>query len=259
VVEASSAYTKLRLNEAASAVYRFLWSDLADWYLELIKPRLYGDQPGGDVARSVLLRTFQVALQLLHPVMPFITEALWQRLPGRREEDYIVRSPWPRSDARAVDPEALRDFGLVQELVTAVRAIRAEHGVEPGKTIRLRLSRPTAWIDAELRTISRLTKASAITFGPSGEEPGAHAVVADGTSVFVALGDLIDVSRECTRLGEEVDRLRQLIEGQHRKLANQQFTDRAPPEVVARERAKLATWQTQVAALEEKRELLGCP
>ena len=84
--EATEAYERFRLNEAAAAVYRFLWSDLADWYIEQIKPRLYGDQPGGDVARAVAAQTFDVALRLLHPVMPFITETLWRRFPGRAPE-----------------------------------------------------------------------------------------------------------------------------------------------------------------------------
>ena len=76
-------YERFRLNEAAAAVYRFIWSDLADWYIEQIKPRLYGDVPGGDVARAVAAQTFDVALRLLHPVMPFVTETLWRRFPGR--------------------------------------------------------------------------------------------------------------------------------------------------------------------------------
>ena len=93
-----------RLNEAAAAVYRFIWSDLADWYIEQVKPRLYGDQPGGDVARAVVAQTFDVALRLLHPVMPFITEALWRRFPGRPETASISVAPWPRHDRRAEDP-----------------------------------------------------------------------------------------------------------------------------------------------------------
>ena len=117
VREATEAYERFRLNEAAAAVYRFIWSDLADWYIEQIKPRLYGDVPGGDVARAVAVQTFDVALRLLHPVMPFVTETLWRRFPGRPETASISVAPWPLSDARADDPDALREFGLVQEVV----------------------------------------------------------------------------------------------------------------------------------------------
>jgi valyl-tRNA synthetase len=101
VREATDAYERFRLNEAAAAVYRFIWSDLADWYIEQIKPRLYGDVPGGDVARAVAVQTFDVALRLLHPVMPFVTETLWRRFPGRPETASVSIAPWPRSDARA--------------------------------------------------------------------------------------------------------------------------------------------------------------
>ena len=127
-VEATEAYERFRLNEAAAAVYRFIWSDLADWYIEQVKPRLYGDQPGGDVARAVVAQTFDVALRLLHPVMPFITEALWRRFPGRPDGVDLGR-PWPGRTSGHRIPQALRDFGLVQELVGAIRAIRAEYGV----------------------------------------------------------------------------------------------------------------------------------
>ena len=95
--DATEAYEKFRLNEAAAAVYHFLWSDLADWYIEQIKPRLYGTQPGGDVARAVAAQTFDVALRLLHPVMPFVTETLWKRLPGRGTTP--TRSAWRRGRA----------------------------------------------------------------------------------------------------------------------------------------------------------------
>jgi len=258
VLEATAAYEKYRLNEAASAVYHFIWSDLADWYIEQIKPRLYGDQPGGDVARAVAARTFEVALHLLHPIMPFVTEALWLRLPGRQEGNSLMTAPWPHPDRRAADPESLAQFGLVQELVGAVRGIRAEYGVEPGKTVSFRISRRTRWIDQELGTIARLTKAGEISFGAPLDQPGGNAVLSDGTSIYVGLGELIDLTRECQRLDSEVSRLQQLIESQHQKLANQQFVSKAPPAVVERERAKLSSWETQARALREKQELLGC-
>ena len=163
MVEVTEAYERFRLNEAAGAVYRFIWSDLADWYIEQVKPRLYGDQPGGDVARAVVAQTFDVALRLLHPVMPFITEALWRRFPGRPEAASISVAPWPAPDRRAKDPEAIRDFGLVQELVGAIRGIRAEYGVQPGQAVRAVVSGGDGGIsralEQERATIIRLRQA----------------------------------------------------------------------------------------------------
>ena len=258
LTEVTAAYERLRLNDAAAAAYRFVWSDLADWYIEQIKPRLYGDQPGGDVARAVAARTFEIALQLLHPIMPFITEALWQRFPGRSPAASITPLPWPRGDRRALDAAALRDFALVQELVGAVRSIRAEYDVEPGKPLGIRVARPEPWLEAERGSIARLARTGTISFGPAPDEPGGHAVLSNGNSIWIALGDLIDVERECARLGSEIDRLAGLIDGQRQKLANEQFVSRAPAAVVERERTKLLAWENQTRELRGKRELLGC-
>jgi len=262
VREATDAYDRFRLNDAAALVYRFIWSDLADWYIEQIKPRLYGDLPGGDVARAVAVQTFDVALRLLHPVMPFITEALWRRIPGRPQDASISVAPWPRPDSRAEDAAALGEFGLVQELVGAIRGIRAEYGVQPGQSVRAVVSydggaKPAA-LDRERGTIIRLAKVSELTFGDSSERVGGHAVLSDGTGVFVPLGEAIDVGRECARLGGEVERLARLVQSQERKLGNPQFVSRAPGEVVDRERQKLTAWKEQSGVLLQKREMLGC-
>jgi valyl-tRNA synthetase len=262
VREATEALERFRLNEAAAAAYRFIWSDLADWYIEQIKPRLYGDLPGGDVARAVATQTFDVALRLLHPVMPFITEALWRRFPGRPAEASISLSPWPRPDARAEDAAALTEFGLVQEVIGAIRGIRAEYGVQPGQAVRAVVSRnggtAHAGLSRERATILRLAKVSELAFGESTERVGGNAVLSDGTSVFVPLGDAIDVGRECGRLGSEVERLSKLLRSQEGKLGNPQFVTRAPTEVVEKERQKLAAWKEQCDVLIRKRELLGC-
>jgi valyl-tRNA synthetase len=258
VREATANYEKYRLNEAATSIYHFLWSDLADWYLEQVKPRLYGTQPGGDVARAVVARTFEIALQLLHPIMPFITEALWQRLPGRPTGATIMLAAWPRPDRRAADPAAERDFALVQELVGAVRQIRAEYGVEPGKQVSLRISRMHQAFAEEEGTIMRLAKLGHLSYGDPLPEPGANAVLQDGTTLYIALGDLVDVRKECHRLGTEHSRLTQLIQSQRGKLSNEQFTSRAPVEVVTREREKLVSMEQQAAAIALKREQLGC-
>jgi valyl-tRNA synthetase len=262
VMEATDAYEKFRLNEAAAAVYHFIWSDLADWYIEQIKPRLYGDQPGGDVARAVVAQSFDVGLRLLHPIMPFVTEALWRRFPGRPAEASISVAPWPRPDKRAEDPEALRDFTLVQEVVGAIRGIRAEYGIQPGQMVRAVVSQEdgnvSAALERERATVLRLAKVSQLSFGESSERVGGHAVLSDGTAVFVPLGDAIDVNRECSRLGTEVERLSGLLESQEKKLGNQQFVSRAPADVVDRERQKLVAWKEQREVLVRKRELLGC-
>jgi valyl-tRNA synthetase len=263
VREATASYEKFRLNEAALAVYHFVWSDLADWYVEQVKPRLYGTQPGGDVARAVLARVFEVTLQVLHPIMPFITETLWRRYPGRPADASISLGPWPAPDRRAPDEAAEREFGMVQAIVSAVRQIRAEYGVEPGATVRLQVSDPSPncrrAILAEPGSVERLAKVSAVELDHPAEGAGANAVLPDGTALFVPLGDVLDLGKECARMAAEIERLEKGIQGQRGKLGNEQFVSRAPAEVVQREREKLASWDEQRRRLVEKRRRLGCP
>jgi valyl-tRNA synthetase len=169
---------------------------------------------------------------------------------------------WPRPDPRAADGAALHGFALVQELIGAIRAIRAEYGVQPGRPVRVVVGRdggrPDPALDRERATVLRLAKVSELAFGEPTERAGGHAVLSDGTAVFVPLGDAIDVARECGRLTTEVDRLGRLVASQEKKLGNQQFVARAPADVVDRERQKLAGWREQREVLVRKRELLGC-
>jgi valyl-tRNA synthetase len=151
---------------------------------------------------------------------------------------------------------------VVQELVGAIRAIRAEYGIPPGQAVRAAVSGESlataSALEQERGTITRLAKLSQLTLGESRERVGGHAVLSDGTAVFVPLGEAIDVGRECGRLSSEVDRLARLVQSQEQKLGNQQFVSRAPSDVVERERQKLTTWKEQREVLTRKRELLGC-
>ena len=259
--EVTGAFERFRLNDAALLVYHFLWDELADWYLEQVKPRLYGDRDGGDVARTILASVFETALRLLHPVMPYITEELWTHLPGEREE-LLAGAAWPVTDARWRDPEAEDRFTRVQALVGAVRAVRAEYHVAPGRTVPAYVQ-PSSLdaaeaFNAEQRTIERLAKIEPLRFRDNGSGAGAHAVLPDGSAVFVPLGDAIDIGRECERLGEALRRLDGQLAGVRQKLANPQFTSRAPAEVVSRERDKEQSWREQRDTLAEKLRALGC-
>ena len=158
--------------------------------------------------------------------------------------------------------EFRKEFGLVQELISAIRTIRAEYGVQPGQLVRAAVSGASAAAAAGLKqerpTITRLAKLSELSLAESRERVGGHAVLSDGTAVFVPLGDAIDLGRECGRLGTEVDRLRKLVESQEKKLGNEQFVARAPAAVVEKEREKLTSWREQAGTLAEKRTRLGC-
>ncbi len=269
VASVTEALERFRLADAASAGYHFLWHELADWYLEQVKPRLYGLRPGATVARSVACYAFETALKLLHPVIPFVTEELWRHLPGR-QNPLLATAAWPTVDHRFIDPDAEDRFGRVQELVSAVRAIRADYGVHPSSMVRVTV-RPSDQVAqeafrAERQTIQRLAKVSKLRWHPTGagesgaaqSEAGAHTVLPDGSSVFVALGDVIDLEKERARLGKELERLDQQLEGVRRKLANPDFVCRAPAEVVERERAKECSMLDRKEVLAAKLRALGC-
>jgi valyl-tRNA synthetase len=264
VADATAEYERFRLNEATAVVYHFLWTDLADWYLEQVKPRLYGTQDGGATARAVAAHVFDIALRLLHPVMPFITETLWQRLPSSptRDAASISIAPWPTADGLRADSIALREFGAVQAIVTAVRVLRAEYGVAPGKLVHVTVSDASDAVQraiaAESGTIQRLAKVEHLTVGSAPADVGGTTVIDDGTTVTVPLGDLVDLERECARLGGEADKLDQLVAAQESKLGNASFVERAPAAIVDKEREKLAAWRTQATALREKRRAMGC-
>ena len=262
VRNAADALAKFRLNDAASAAYHFLWSDFADWYVEAIKPRLYGDIPGGDVARAVTYRVFDTALRLLHPVMPFITEAIWQKLPARQEGELLAQARWPEPDRRAVDAAALKEFALVQEVVTALRQIRAENGVEPGKQIDATIVAATpamrSALSLEEGTVRRLAKVAKLTVGAAPSGAAASAVLTDGSTLIVPLGGMVDLAKECAKLAAERDRLAGMVANQEKKLGNDQFVARAPAQVIEGERQKLAEWSEQVSKLDERRASLGC-
>ncbi len=257
--ETTEHMERFRLNDSTGTPYHFLWDDFADWYLEAIKPRLYGDEPGGDVARAVAVRCFDTVLRLLHPVMPFITETLFQRLPGHADKT-IVLAPWPRAGAH-VDEAAESDFAFVQALVDAIRQIRADAGVKPGQTVAASIAgltaRTRAAVDAERAMIMRLAKLSALDENaPSG--PGGYGVLPSGGSVFVALAGAIDVEKECARLSEEAGRLERQLQGLDAKLANEKFLAKAPPEVVATEKEKRTSWAEKIETLRAKVKALGC-
>jgi valyl-tRNA synthetase len=259
--EVTEALERFRLNDAVGALYRFVWDELADWYLEQVKPRLYGDVPGGEVARAILAHVFGTVLRLLHPAMPFITEALWAALPGDHEP-VLAGAAWPRPEPAFGDLEAEDRFVRVQGLVSAVRNIRAEYGVAPGRTVRA-VVQPASLdaveaFNAEQRTIERLAKIERLETGEAPSGVGAHAVLADGSAVFVPLGDAIDVARECARLREELTRLDGQLAGLVKTLSNERFLAKAPADVVARERAKETSWREQRATLASKLRVLGC-
>jgi len=257
VAEATRSLEQLRLDEAAKRCFEFAWKELADWYVEAVKPRL-----AAAAAQAVLAYCFDTVLRLLHPVVPFITEELWQKLPGRKPDELLILAAWPPTELELADAQADQEFPLVQEAISSIRMLRAEYRVPPKARLRAslrpRTERARQALSGERETILRLAQLADLAFDGKRATVGAHAVLVDGSEVFVALEGEIDVQRECSRLAGELARLDRQLSGLEAKLANQDFIARAPSEVVAKEREKERGWRDQRQALADKLKSLGC-
>ena len=259
--EATHSLEAFRLDEAAKRCFEFVWNELADWYVEAVKPRL--DDPA---AKAVLAYCFDAALRLLHPVVPFITEELWQKLPGRKADELIAVTEWPRGRPELEDADADAQFARVKTAIEHIRSIRAEYRIPPktrlAAAIALRGGDRKATFEGERETIVRLAQLASLQLDGAPAAPaaseGAHAVFGDGSEVVVALAGTIDVQQECKRLAAENERLGKLISDLAARLSNENFVSRAPAEVVAREREKEKTWREQRDVLAGKLRALGC-
>jgi valyl-tRNA synthetase len=249
----------MRLSDLAETARRFVWNELADWYLEASKSRLAGNGDDRDVARAVLVHVFDRALRLLHPIVPFITEALWQRLPGRVPGEYLIRAAWP-STTGVGGMSGANDFDRVREAVSALRQIRADYNLPPGKTIDAIIVASddvAPSYSSQLTMIGRLARATVRVDRPP-TDAAAHAVLSGGASLAVPLAGLIDVDKECAKLRQELASLEKQLSGLERRLGDEKFTGRAPAHVVQQERAKLAEWMARRQQLSDKvRTLCG--
>ena len=264
-VAATDALERFRLHDAAEDTYQFVWGDFCDWYLELAKMRLRGDR--GEASRAAAAATFAFVLdgwlRLLQPIMPFITEEMYCHLPGRTDEDSLVNGPWPEPGADFKAPDAVGAVSGLQEIVGAVRNLRSDYGIDPAKRVDVVVARAPASL-AEALTgemegllrLGRMSSLEVLEVVPVGE-PGAHAVLRSGAEVFLPLAGVVDVARERDRTQAEIDRLQDLLAGSRERLEDRRFVDRAPAEVVERERDKCRSFEERLTVLVEKREAFG--
>jgi valyl-tRNA synthetase len=241
-------YSGLRLSEYAEAARRFVWNDIADWYLETTKGRIGADGPDNEVARAVLTHVFDYALRLLHPIMPFITETLWQRLPSPIAADrceFLAIAPWPLPHPISKsETDSIARFDLVREAVSSVRQIRSDYAIAPGKSIEAFIqSRSNAGLFTDhAGLIGQLARATVKVGVSSTDAAAAHSVLTDGSEVIVPLGGIVDLAKECDKLRSELGQLETQLESLSKRLRNEGFTSRAPAAVVESERKKEDEW-----------------
>jgi valyl-tRNA synthetase len=216
-----------------------VWHQYCDWYIEFVKPALHEGGTRAAVARAVLLEVLGILLRLLHPMMPFITEELWHRLPGG--DSYIGEAKWPQFDESKVDDGAERAVELLQKTVVKVRNLRAESNIDPSSMIEVLLQSPDRTVcetlQAQKESLALLVRAAQVRFVDAFEE---KMVAARGTTaschIAIPLAGLLDLDAERKRLRKELGKVERELHSCGRKLGNHSFLEKAPHEVVEKER-----------------------
>jgi valyl-tRNA synthetase len=273
--EVDEALEAFRFSDAANAIYHFVWHELCDWYIEMAKPSLHlpqgGAQPSPALAQrrhatqGVLATVLETTLRLLHPFAPYVTEEIWQKLPRPNTAPASVMiTIFPRADRRWIDEAAERQMALVQELTVAIRMLRSTYNVPPSWSVPVEIRVPVAEtreIVERHRAIVENAAKVTITLTERGEHvpQSAKAMVGADAEVVMALAGLIDIDAEKGRIAKEIGKVDKEIAGLEKKLANEAFLARAPEDVVAEQRARLADEQTRKQRLHEALASLEAP
>mgnify|MGYP001421423314 CR=1 FL=1 len=236
-----------RFNEAAEAIYQFLWHELCDWYIEIIKPRLYGKEMGRESACEILILTIRNSLKLLHPFMPFITEEIWDHFkktslpfPGGSPETKrgsILFEPYPVFNPECINLKAEEEMKILIDVVNAVRSIRGEMDIPPAKKMKLIFKtgnqKKKQIIDEQRRWVIQLAGLQDFEFQEKvNKQEKAAITVIDDIEIFVLIGDFIDVDEEKSRLKKEIKKIQEELDFIEKKLSNSNFINKAPAEIV---------------------------
>ncbi len=252
-----AALEAYEFSEAASTLYQFLWHELCDWYIELAKAALYGDEPSAkETTRAVLVFCLDQILRLLHPFMPFITEEIWQKLPLARSTESIMVAPYPLLDARLRDEAAEKEMRPLVAAIEGLRNIRGESNVPPSTRVEAEIHCATDDVRATLERwreyVMPLAGLSQLRVVRPGTKPAqAAAYVGPDMEIFVPLAGVIDLDEERSRLRKEIGRVESELTALSRKLENPNFVSRAPPDVVEKDRARVAELAARKAKLED--------
>jgi valyl-tRNA synthetase len=261
IKEVNRQLDRFHFNEAAKIIYEFTWSDFCDWYIEIAKTRFRAaDEKLANQARSVAVHVLRTILALLHPYAPFITEELWSHFKRVEDKDLIV-SAWPGIEEKWINSEYEERMTDLMKVITAVRTIRSGMNVPPAKVADMfvRTAGEARDLFMGLDTIIKsLANIGEIKIGEKLKKPphSATAVVQD-LEIFIPLEDLIDFDLEHARLDKRRHELERLVDGTKAKLENEKFINRAPGEVIARERQKLLDISSELEKLKSNLEMLS--
>jgi valyl-tRNA synthetase len=254
-----------RFDLAAQALYEFTWNEYCDWYLELTKPALRtGDEQTQRGTRRTLVRVLETLLRLLHPIMPFITEEIWQRvapLAGKQGATIMLQA-FPQPDASRIDEGALADIEWLKTFVLGVRKIRADMDIAPGKPLPVLLGKATQndrrLLDANASFITSLARVESISvLDDESAAPESAVALVGEMKVMIPLAGLIDKDAELARLAKEIERLSKELDKCRAKLGNAAYTDKAPPAVVEQERQRERDYSSALEQLQAQHVKIG--
>ncbi len=265
VERVDKAFDAYEFAEVTRELYAFFWNEFCDWYIEFSKSRLAGDDAADRLAcQRNLIFLLDTSLRLLHPIMPFVTEEIYQQLPGEKDAPYLIGAAWPKaralSDYRDIDAE--RAIMMVCEVVSAVRATRSRYGISPHQELDVRVkvtdSRDEALLCAQSSLISGMGRINSLIIATDVDKPAGSSVsLAVGLEVYTALSGLVDFDAERARLRKQLDRLSSDNERFTKKLANPGFLAKAAPEVVKKDRAKQAETLEQIERVQAQLDELA--
>jgi len=250
-------------GEAGRQLYDFFWSEFADWYIEMAKIRLQGTDPHAQTTvRRVLVHVLDRTLRMLHPFIPFVTEATWQHLPRKYES--IMVAPWPKPTRLKADETIETQMSLLMEAIRTIRNIRAEYNVEPGRRIVAHIAggEHHAMLTNHQEILVNLARLDAeqLRIAPALADKPAQAVgqvISGGVEIYLPLAGMIDLAAEKERRQKELVQLEKWIAGSRGKLSNQNFVQKAPAAVVEREREQLADLELQAKKIRDQLQDLG--
>ncbi|HKL27399.1 MAG TPA: class I tRNA ligase family protein, partial [Desulfuromonadales bacterium] len=257
VDQVESSLAEYKFNEAAGSLYAFIWHNFCDWYIELVKDDLYGDDPEARRrAQTVLYQVLERLLRLLHPFMPFISEEIWQALPGRRPCASIMRAEFPSGRDLPRDPAGAERMELVMDVIRAIRNVRGEMNVPPSRQVAVLLECKSGESLKVLRdgepAIRALGRVGELTIEREIERPGQTATqVVGDVEILLPLAGLVDIAEEVKRLEKEIAKVRKDVDFFTKKLSNEKFVANAPPQVLEKDRDKLADAEGKLVILRE--------
>lgn len=248
VKEVTDNLEKFEIGVAAQKLYDFIWSEFCDWYIELVKPRLYGEDAASNLAAQItLVDVLSGTMKLMHPMMPFITEEIYQHLPGTDKS--IVISKWPEYNENRYNPEQESNMEIVMDAIKSIRNIRAEMNVVPSRKAKVLIIATDEKVSSAIKAGSiyfeRLASASEVLLISQKTQipEGAVSVVIAGAEIFLPLEELVDMEKEKERLTKEKENLEKEIQRVSGKLSNQGFVAKAPQNVIEEEKAKQVKYQ----------------